>query len=280
MPPKVPTVKLPKAPGGGAVPKVDLPTAIKNNDIDLKAKLNNLDALRTKQAAGFGKDTNAAAVNNKAIKDAEAEVAKLQKAKNNLEASDKAAKGLKDPKQLSALDKLKKACVDNKMTCGAIVATAAVFAAAAIATAAKEAIDYKITKIEYVATNQANITFKPGQDIYTKDTVTFTATDCEPTIDGSYTDIRIVASNIIQIDLDAPLTKDGTKGDMKLDTDPLNQLKLAADKALKAAKNGICGVLPCDIFGSSGKTIWTIIIVAVMLCCFASSAYAAYTYSS
>lgn len=268
---KVPTAKLPVPKVNAPVPKPDLQTALKNNNIDLTAAQKNLDALKVKAAAN---PTNAA--DAKALKNAEADVAKLQKAKKNLEASEAARKGLKDPKQTSALNKLQKACTDNKVACGAIVATAAVFAAAAIATAAKEAIDYKITKIEYIATNQANITFKPGQDIYTKDTVTFTGTDCEPTIDGSYTDIRIIASNKIQIDLDAPLTKDGTKGDMKLDTDPLNQLKLAADKAAKAAKAGICGILPCDIFGSSGKTIWTIIIIFVLLCCCASSAYAVY----
>jgi hypothetical protein len=275
MAPKVPTVKLPKALGGGVVPEADAVSALTKGKIDLNSLKGTLDSARIKAAANPGNAADA-----KALKDAQAKVDNLNTATKNLEASIAARKGLKDPKQVSAMNKLQKACMDNKMTCGAIVATAAVFAAAAIATAAKEAIDYKITKIEYVATNQANITFKPGQDIYTKDTVTFTGTDCEPTIDGSYTDIRIVASNIIQIDLDAPLKKNGTKGDMKLDTDPLNQLKLAADKAANAAKNGICGVLPCDIFGSSGRTIWTIIIVAVMLCCFASSAYAAYTYSS
>jgi hypothetical protein len=276
MAPKLkPTLKLPKALGGDVVPVQDAVGILSKSKLDLNNLKGTLDAARIKAAANPGNAADA-----KALKDAQAKVDTLQRANNNLEGAIAARKGLKDPKQLSAMDKLQKACIDNKTTCGAIVATAAVFTAAAIATAAKEAIDYKITKIEYVATNQANVTFKPGQDIYTKDTVTFSNTDCEPNIDGSYTDIRIVASNIIQIDLDAPLTKNGTKGNMKLDTDPLNQLKLAADKAAKAAKSGICGVLPCDIFGSSGKTIWTVIIIAVMLCCFASSAYAAYTYSS
>lgn len=246
-----------------------------NADTIYKDAAKQLDDLKVKQAKGFGGNKALEAENAAAIKKAEKDLAGAKTQKNNLDAADEALKKAKDPKQLGALAKLKKACTDNKAMCAGIAATAAVFTAAAIATVAKESITYNITKIEYVKDNKANITFKPAQDIYTKDTVTLAGTDCVPSIDGSYSDIETIASNVIQIGIDNPLTQNGTKGTMTLDTDPLNQLALAAKKAKDAAKDGICGILPCDIFGSAGKWVWIIICALVFLSCVASSVYAA-----
>ena len=179
------------------------------------------------------------------------DAATLGKDAKNLKAGDTVADADKEVQAAvkdtdGYLAQAKKACTSDKKMCAA-----AVLASAAGLYAANKYLNVKgyqgqITKIEndmdggvlgYGGTPVAKVTYAKPIDILMTDTIDFSATDCDPKLDGTKSPYKIAGPTEVWIKLDAALTSPGTKGTFKITTGVLSRLAQATGEAAGTVGN-------------------------------------------
>ena len=137
-----------------------------------------------------------------------------------------------------------KSCKESPKTCIGV----ALGSAAAIYAADKylKVKNYKgkITKIEagkdgglfgIGGTNVAKVTYAEAIDILPSDTITFSGTDCQPSIDGDATPYKVASGTEVWIKVDDGLQAPGSKGDFKITTGVMERLGQAVGVGAGAA---------------------------------------------
>lgn len=232
-----------------------------------------------------------AAVASKGLKTETKEVGELASDAKNLKAGEQTAEEAKKVQATvkdtdSYLAQAKKACENNPKTCaGGVLGTAAAIYAADKYLTVK---GYKgqITKIEndtdggilgYGGTPVAKVTYAKPIDILMTDTIDFSETDCDPTLDGTKSPYKIAGPTEVWIKLEAALTAPGTKGAFKITTGVLSRLGqavgegagaagAAAGQAAGAAAGGLSGAMGGLLKGfTSGLGMWLAIACAVLI---------------
>jgi hypothetical protein len=186
----------------------------------------------------------------------------------------------------SYLAQAKKACTSDKKMCAAAVlgSAAALYAANKYLTV--KGYQGQITKIEndmdggvlgYGGTPVAKVTYAKPIDILMTDTIDFSATDCDPNLDGTKSPYKIAGPTEVWIKLDAALTSPGSKGAFKITTGVLSRLGqatgeaagtvgAAAGQAAGAAAGGLGGAMGGLLKGfTSGLGMWLAIACAVLI---------------
>jgi hypothetical protein len=188
------------------------------------------------------------------------------------------------------LAQAKKACTSDKKICAAAVLGSAAAIYAADKYLKVKAFTGQITKIEndmdggilgYGGTPVAKVTYSKPIDILTTDTIDFSGTDCDPSLDGTKTPYKIAGPTEVWIKLDAALTAPGSKGSFKVTTGVLSRLGqsvgegagaagAAAGQAAGAAAGGLSGGLAGGLGGllkgfTSGAGLWLAIACAVLI---------------
>ena len=182
----------------------------------------------------------------------------------------------------SYLAQAKKACTSDKKMCaaGVLGSAAAIYAADKYLTV--KGFTGAITKIEndmdgglmgYGGTPVAKVTYTKPIDILMTDTIDFSGTDCQPSIDGTKSPYKIAGPTEVWIELDAALTAPGTTGTFKITTGVLSRLGqalgegagaagAAAGQAAGAAAGGLGGLLKGF---TSGIGMWLAIACVVLI---------------
>jgi hypothetical protein len=186
----------------------------------------------------------------------------------------------------SYLAQAKKACTSDKKMCaaGVLGSAAAIYAADKYLTV--KGFKGAITKIEndmdgglmgYGGTPVAKVTYTKPIDILMTDTIDFSGTDCQPSIDGTKSPYKIAGPTEVWIKLDAALTAPGTTGTFKITTGVLSRLGqavgegagavgAAAGQAAGAAAGGLGGAMGGLLRGfTSGIGMWLAIACVVLI---------------
>ena len=132
---------------------------------------------------------------------------------------------------------------------------------------------YGIVKIEK-DTKQADntllaiVTFTPGEEIYTSDTVTINNTNCNPDLNDEFIITKIISSTQIQIQLDSELGSTCTNGNMILNTTLENQTSGNTQQAIDAANpfNAIKSGFD-NIFGGLISSLILFGPISGIICC-------------
>jgi hypothetical protein len=182
----------------------------------------------------------------------------------------------------SYLAQAKKACTSDKKMCAAAVLGGAAGIYAADKYLAVKGYKGQITKIEtdmdggvmgYGGQPVAKVTYAKPIDILTTDTIDFSATDCQPPLDGTKSPYKIAGPTEVWIKIDAALTAPGTKGAFTITTGVLSRLGEAVGEGAKAAGSaagavaggaagGLAGVIKGFV---SGAGLWLSIACAVLI---------------
>lgn len=219
------------------------------------------------------------------------DAATLGKDAKNLKAGDTVADADKEVQAAvkdtdSYLAQAKKACTSDKKMCaaGVLGSAAAIYAADKYLTV--KGFKGQITKIEndmdgglmgYGGTPVAKVTYTKPIDILMTDTIDFSGTDCQPSIDGTKSPYKIAGPTEVWIKLDAALTAPGTTGTFKITTGVLSRLGqavgegagaagAAAGQAAGAAVGGLGGAIGGLLKGfTSGIGMWLAIACVVLI---------------